>query len=346
MATATDVYDHEMPGGQVTNLRFQAEAVGLGDKWDDVKKTYAIANIALGDIVKVTPSSKVVGDLALFMVQNDLDGESVVEQAEKLDFPDSVISFMNGRIGVPSGGFPEPFRTRVLKGKKPEIPDGRRPGEMLPSLDFQKEQTTLTERYARPFIKQDDFPPEDKEITDYLSHNDILSNALYPDVHRDFVNHLGKYGDTSALPTPQFFSGMQEGEEINFIAKNGREQHIKLVAIGQIHEDGTRRVFFEVNGLQNSFDVLDRTSDVAANLKRKETADPEDEGSVGSAMKGLVVDVLKSAGDLVEEGEPLAVMSAMKMETIISAPKKGRIERFAVKTGDDLDSGDLIAVIR
>jgi len=139
MASATDVYKHEMPGGQVTNLRFQAEAVGLGDQWEDVKKTYAIANKVLGDIVKVTPSSKVVGDLALFMVQNKLDGESVIEQAEKLDFPDSVISFMNGRIGVPSGGFPEPFRTRVLKGKDPEVPDGKRPGEMLPSLDFKKE---------------------------------------------------------------------------------------------------------------------------------------------------------------------------------------------------------------
>ena len=139
MASATDVYVHEMPGGQVTNLRFQAEAVGLGDKWDDVKKAYAMANLALGDIVKVTPSSKVVGDLALFMVQNELDGISVVEQAEKLDFPDSVISFMNGRIGIPSGGFPEPFRTRVLKGKTPEVPEGKRPGEMLPPLDFKKE---------------------------------------------------------------------------------------------------------------------------------------------------------------------------------------------------------------
>jgi len=157
------------------------------------------------------------------MVQNELDGESVVEQAEKLDFPDSVISFMNGRIGVPSGGFPEPFRTRVLKGKKPTVPDGKRPGETLPSLDFEKEKATLTERYARPFIASENFPPTDKEITDYLSHNDILSNALYPDVHRDFVNHLGKYGDTSALPTPQFFSGMEVGEEITFVAKNGRE---------------------------------------------------------------------------------------------------------------------------
>lgn len=223
MASATDVYAHEMPGGQVTNLRFQAEAVGLGDKWDEVKKSYATANKVMGDIVKVTPSSKVVGDLALFMVQNGLDEDSVVEQAEKLDFPDSVISFMNGRIGVPSGGFPEPFRTRVLKGKAPEVPDGKRPGELLPSLDFAKEQVTLTERYARPFVKEEDFPPKDKEITDYLTHNDILSNALYPDVHRDFVNHLGKYGDTSALPTPQFFSGMEINEEINFVARNGRE---------------------------------------------------------------------------------------------------------------------------
>jgi pyruvate carboxylase len=138
MASATDVYSHEMPGGQVTNLRFQAVAVGLGDKWDDVKKAYAAANLALGDIVKVTPSSKVVGDLALFMVSNNLDQESVVDQAESLDFPDSVIDFMNGRIGVPAGGFPEPFRTGVLKGKDPSVPDGSRPGLTIPEVDFKE----------------------------------------------------------------------------------------------------------------------------------------------------------------------------------------------------------------
>jgi pyruvate carboxylase len=143
MASATDVYAHEMPGGQVTNLRFQAEAVGLGHQWDDVKKAYAMANRALGDIIKVTPSSKVVGDLALFMVSNNLNEKTLVEQADKLDFPDSVLDFMNGRIGVPAGGFPEPFRTKVLKNQTPSVPDGERPGTNMEPFNFEEQKELM-----------------------------------------------------------------------------------------------------------------------------------------------------------------------------------------------------------
>jgi pyruvate carboxylase len=205
MASATDVYNHEMPGGQVTNLRFQAEAVGLGEKWDDVKKAYAMANRALGDIIKVTPSSKVVGDLSLFMVQNDLDEFTVVEQAEKLDFPDSVLDFMNGRIGVPAGGFPEPFRTRVLKGNEPSVPDGSRPGLGMQPYDFDAQKITMAERLSKPYVQFKDVVTK-TDNTEYFCYNDLISAAMYPDVHRDFMTHIGKYSDTSIIPTPFFFS--------------------------------------------------------------------------------------------------------------------------------------------
>ena len=248
MASATDVYNHEMPGGQVTNLRFQAEAVGLGEKWDDVKKAYAVANMALGDIIKVTPSSKVVGDLALFMVSNDLDDKTVVEKAESLDFPDSVLDFMNGRIGVPAGGFPEPFRTRVLKGNDPTVPDGSRPGIGLKPYDFDEAQNTMRDRLSKPYVHFKDMLQR-TDTTEYFCYNDLVSSALYPDVHRDFMAHLSKYTDTSVIPTPHFFSKMQVGETIVFTHMNTREVTVKLVAIGNLDDSGHRRVFFEVNGL-------------------------------------------------------------------------------------------------
>jgi pyruvate carboxylase len=248
MASATDVYAHEMPGGQVTNLRFQAEAVGLGEQWDDVKKAYAMANRALGDIIKVTPSSKVVGDLALFMVSNKLNDTTLVEQADKLDFPDSVLDFMNGRIGVPAGGFPEELRTKVLKGKAPSVKDGSRPGIGMAPFNFEEQKELMIQRLSKPYV------PFKKlggriDTTCYVCYNDLISNALYPEVHRDFMTHLSKYSDTSYIPTPHFFSKMEVGELITFNDMTGTEINLKLVAIGAMNDDGLRRVFFEVNGL-------------------------------------------------------------------------------------------------
>jgi pyruvate carboxylase len=205
-----------------------------------------MANKALGDIIKVTPSSKVAGDLALFMVQNNLDLESVVEQAANYDFPDSVLSFMNGRLGVPAGGFPEPFRSRVLKGKPPQIPDGERPGTNMVPMDFELEKKILTERTG---VTWKEGKVESHKIADFYSDFDVVSHALYPEVHRNFRAHLSKYSDTSMLPTPYFFSGMKIGEEITFYHKHGREVTIRLVAIGHTTETGFKRVFFEVNNL-------------------------------------------------------------------------------------------------
>jgi pyruvate carboxylase len=164
-------------------------------------------------------------------------------------------------------------------------------------------------------------------------------------VHRDFLAHIAKYSDTSMIPTPYFFAGLKVGEQMQYKNIAGRDRYIKLSAIGNIQDDGMRRVFFDVNGLQNSFDVLDRTDSGATLADKREKADPTNEGHIACSMKGLVVDVLKTQGDLVEEGEPVAVLSAMKMETVISAPKSGRISTILVNQGDALDSGDLVAVI-
>jgi pyruvate carboxylase len=187
-----------------------------------------------------------------------------------------------------------------------------------------------------------------EDRTEYICYNDLLSNAMYPEVHRDFMSHLAKYSDTSIIPTPQFFSKMIVGESITFTHMNSREVTVKLVAIGHMDDDGNRRVFFEVNGLQNSFDVLDRTPDQAGASNKKvsrEKADPENQGHVPCSMKGLIVDVLKNEGDTVTEGEPIAIVSAMKMESVVSAQKSGKIAKILAKMGDALDSGDLIAII-
>jgi len=236
---------------------------------------------------------------------------------------------MNGRIGVPAGGFPEPFRTRVLRGEKPSVPDGKRPGETIPAPDFEAEAKKLTERTGVPFIEDFD-QIEDSETQNYFHYNDLISQALYPDVHRAFQSHLSKYSDTSMIPTPFFFAGMTVGEQVDYKNVAGRDRYIKLSAIGHVQEDGHRRVFFEVNGLQNSFDILDRTDAGVSLADKREKADPSNDGHIACSMKGLVVDVLKAEGDLVEEGEPIAVLSAMKMESVISAPKSGRITKCLV----------------
>jgi pyruvate carboxylase len=189
---------------------------------------------------------------------------------------------------------------------------------------------------------------ERTDTTEYICYNDLVSNALYPEVHRDFMSHLAKYSDTSVIPTPQFFSQMKVGESITFTHMITREVTVKLVAIGHMDDDGNRRVFFEVNGIQNSFDVVDRTPELtgkSSNKVSREKADPENQGHVPCSMKGLIVDVLKNEGDAVTEGEPIAIVSAMKMESVVSAQKSGKITKILTKMGDALDAGDLIAII-
>ena len=318
---APDLHKHEIPGGQYTNLRFQAQTLGLADRWGSIKRAYAEANQLLGDLVKVTPSSKVVGDLAQFMVQNDLDGEQVLAQADTLSFPTSVLDFLSGKLGQPYGGFPEPFRSRALRGKAPV---SGRPGATMSALDFDELKRQLTETH------------DDAAIRDV----DVMSAALHPDVLREYYQFRAKYGDVSMIPTRHFVAPMKIGEEISIDIEKGKTLIVVLTAIGELDDQGCRSVFLELNGQPRQIRVRDRSAIDAP--KARERADETNPGSIGAPMPGSVVDVRVDRGQLVSKGDPLVVLSAMKMETVVASPVVGRVARIAVVSGDVLRGGDLL----
>lgn len=233
-----DVYLNEIPGGQYTNLQFQAFSLGLGDFFEDVKKAYREANLLLGDIIKVTPSSKVVGDLAQFMVQNDLTADQVLERAEELSFPKSVVEYLQGSIGIPHGGFPEPLRSRVLKDM-PRI-EGR-PGAELKDLDFDKLKKELQESHT------------------CVTNRDVMSAALYPQVTNDFLNFREKYGPVDKLDTRIFLTGPKVGEEFDVPLERGKTLSVKALAVSaDLKPNGIREVFFELNGQLRAVHILDK----------------------------------------------------------------------------------------
>jgi len=326
LSGSSDVYKNEIPGGQYTNLLFQASQLGLGDRWVEVKRKYAQANQLLGDIPKVTPSSKVVGDLAQFMVAQKLEPEQVIEQAESLPFPDSVVSYLQGAIGVPPGGFPEPLRTRVLASRS--LADGSksyegRPGATMPDYDFESAKQQLLTKYPA--------------ITD----QDVLSYAMYPQVFRDWMDHRAVYGDVGALATELFLNPLAVGDEVELEAEPGRSFIVKLVSIGTPDDNGLTQVIMELNGERWFVEVTDNS--VVSTTKREKAS--EVPGMVGAPMPGVVVGVKVKAGDEIKEGEPLVVLSAMKMETVIPAPASGTVSRVLVTAGDKVDGDDLLAQI-
>lgn len=327
LSGSSDVYRNEIPGGQYTNLLFQASQLGLGDQWVEVKRKYAQANLLLGDIPKVTPSSKVVGDLAQLMVAQKLEPDQLIEQAESLAFPDSVVSYFQGGIGLPPGGFPEPLRSKVLKGRSLE--DGRaaydgRPGATMKPYDFDKELGLLQASY-----------PSNK------GERDALSYALYPQVFRDWQEHRAVYGEVEALPTEAFLHPMAVGDEVEFATEPGRSWIVKLVSVPKPDENGQTQVIMELNGERWFVPVTDNSVQ-SATAREKAGGSP---GSVGSPMPGVVVDVKVKPGDTIREGEPLVVLSAMKMETAIPAPASGVVERLLVSAGDKVEGDDLLAQI-
>jgi len=321
---SSDVYLHEMPGGQYTNLRFQSCELGLAERWPAIKRAYAAANRLLGDVIKVTPSSKVVGDMAQFMVQNDLDETAVVDQAETLSFPRSVVEFFQGHLGQPYGGFPEPLRTRVVRDLPTVI---GRPGAAFEPLDFEQLRKDLREKHG----------PGLRDV-------DVISAALYPKVFEEFLAFRESYADVSVLPTRNFLSRMAIGEEISVEIERGKVLIIKLRALGELDEDGCRVVYFELNGRPRAIRIADRS----ATTKRvvRERVDPSDAGSVGAPMPGVVLEVRTEKGADVKAGDALVVLSAMKMETVVSAPVSGKIERVVVAKGDQLSAGDLLVNIK
>lgn len=317
-----EVYQHEIPGGQLTNLLFQAQQLGLGERWLLTKDTYKVANHLLGDIVKVTPTSKVVGDLAQFMVSNNLTEEDVQKLATELDFPDSVLDFMEGLMGTPYGGFPEPLRTNILGNKRPKL--NERPGLSLKPINFAEIKEELLARYNN------------------VSQVDIASYVMYPKVFEQFKKIQELYGDLSVLPTRYFLKPSALGEEIVVEIEQGKTLIIKLLAVGEISQQtGTREVFFELNGEMRSVTVDDKTSSIETKTRPKATQPNE----VGAPMAGVVVEVRTKEGTEVKKGDPIAVLSAMKMEMVISAPVSGKIGEILVKEGDSVDASDLIAAI-
>ncbi|KAI3644045.1 hypothetical protein MP228_010209 [Amoeboaphelidium protococcarum] len=319
---SSEVLTHQMPGGQYTNLLFQATSMGLGERWTQVKKAYVEANRICGDIVKVTPSSKVVGDLAQFMVSNKLTEQDVYERAGELDFPRSVIEYFQGYLGQPPYGFNEELRSKILRGR--EKIEGR-PGASLKPFDFDALRKDLYSQYGP------------------ISEEDLSSSVQYPAVFKEFMEFKTKFGDVSVLPTRFFLSAMKINEECTVDIEDGKTLIIKLLAVGQSSKDGEREVFFSLNGQTRAITVKDKAS--ASEVKTRPKANPANKNEVAASMSGSVVEIRVKEGQAVKVGDPLFVMSAMKMEATVSAPLAGTVKEIHVQNNDSLSVGDLLCKI-
>ncbi|HSI67797.1 MAG TPA: pyruvate carboxylase [Planococcus sp. (in: firmicutes)] len=315
-----EIYEHEMPGGQYSNLQQQAKAVGLGTRWEDVKTMYSRVNLLFGDVVKVTPSSKVVGDMALFMVQNDLDENTVLTRGETIDFPESVIEFFEGYIGQPHGGFPKELQQVVLKGREAITV---RPGELLEPADFDEVKRHLFERLERT-----------------VSTQEVLAYALYPKVFDEYTTTNLQFGEVSVLDTLTFLYGMRLGEEIEVVIEKGKTLMVKLVSVGEPQKDGTRIIYFELNGQPREVSVQDMTVETDSTAKPK--ADLTNKSHIAATMPGTVLKVVTAKGQKVKRGDHLLVTEAMKMETTVQAPYDGIIQEIHVAANDGISTGDLL----
>ncbi len=321
--TVTDIYRYEIPGGQYTNLQPQVVSLGLGNRFDEVKEMYKKVNDMLGDIIKVTPSSKMVGDLAIFMVQNDLTPENIVQRGEALTFPDSVVSYFEGMMGQPAWGFPEELQRVVLKGKKPIT---CRPGELLPPIDFEEAKKQVEKFQPNP------------------TKRDILSWCLYPKVLEDYCEHRREYGYIMRMGSHVFFRGMYVGETTQISIEDGKTLVIKYLGLGDVDESGMRTVQFELNGMRREVTVPDPQA--AASVQKTVLADPDDKSQIGASIPGMVSRIAVKPGDRVEENQVLAVIEAMKMETSVVARMSGVIGEVFVQPGQTVKAGELLAVIK
>jgi pyruvate carboxylase len=320
LAASAEVYLHEMPGGQSTNLLEQAKALGLEGRWHEVCRTYAEVNRMFGDIIKVTPTSKVVGDMALFMVANNLTRADVETGTREVAFPESVVEFFEGRLGQPPGGFPKALQKRILRGRKPMR---GRPGSSLPPADFDATRRQL-----------------EKQIHRHVSDCEVVTHLLYPRVFPEFVAHQRKYSDTSVLPTPIFFHGLAPGEEVNVDIERGKTLIIRYLTVGDPHADGTRTVFFELNGQPREVLVADRS--LVSEVRKRPKADPNNPLHVAAPMPGLVVGVVTAPGEEVAKGQKLCTLEAMKMETTVYAEQAGRVAEVLAGPGTQVEAGDLL----
>ena len=326
-----DVYRHEMPGGQYTNLREQARAMGLQHRWAEVSKAYAEVNRMFGDIVKVTPTSKVVGDMAIFMVANDLGAADVLDPQRDVSFPESVVSLFKGELGFPPDGFPQELSRRILKCGTPGAvleapPAPYRPGDTLPAIDLDAARQEA-----------------EKAVGHQIDDNDLASYLMYPKVFREFAAHVRQYGDVSVLPTPTFFYGMAEREEIAVDIDPGKTLVIRLQGTTPADEEGLVKVFFELNGQARTMRI--EKTGAAKLLVRRPQAEPNNPSHIPAPMPGMIVTVAVKTGQSIRAGDPLVSIEAMKMESQIRAEHDGTVKAVHVKSGDTVAAHDLMLEI-
>jgi pyruvate carboxylase len=318
LAGTAEVYRHEIPGGQYSNLKPQAQSLGLGNKMPEIKKAYEEVNELFGDIVKVTPSSKVVGDLALYMVANNLNKEDILEKGESISFPESVRSFFRGDLGQPYGGFPEKLQKRVLKNEKPysDLPNAH-----LKPVDFEKEFLQFQKKFKKS-----------------LTFLDFLSWKFYPKVFEEYFNHYEQFGDVSILPTPQFLFGLKQNEEVLIELGQGKTLMVRLLYTGDADESGNRPVYFKLNGQTRFIEVRDHSiSSVKASNKKV-----NGEKEVGAPLQGMLSKIFVKEGAEVKKNTPLFTIEAMKMETTITAPKDVRIKKLFLSEGTLVETDDAV----
>ena len=317
---ASEVYLHEMPGGQFTNLKEQARSMGLEERWHEVAEAYAEVNQMFGDIVKVTPSSKVVGDMALSMVSAGLTRAEVEDPNRDVAFPDSVVSLFHGDLGQPPGGFPKALQDKVLKGKQPITV---RPGASVPPADLDAVKAEAEQKVERTIT--------DEELQSYL---------MYPKVYVDYAVHRRQYGPVEVLPTPVFFYGMEQGQEISVELETGKSLNIRCVAIGDVDEEGMVKVFFELNGQPRAVRIENKA--IAATVESHPKAEDGNPNHVPAPMPGVVASIAVQDGQQVSAGDLLLTIEAMKMETAIHADRDGSVKRLVVQPGAQVEAKDLL----
>jgi pyruvate carboxylase len=324
-AGASEVYVHGMPGGQYTNLREQARSLGLDDtRWPEVARAYADVNEMFGDIVKVTPTSKVVGDLAILMITSGLTREAVLDPDTEIAFPESVVQLFRGDIGQPLGGFPEGLQRKILQGA---VARTARPGALMPPADLPSLRAEASARAAHPVT--------DAQFASYL---------MYPKVFADYAADRRRYSDVAILPTPVFFYGMEPGQEINVDLEPGKTLIVRYVTKSEPHEDGTRTVFFELNGAPRSIRVTDRSQVPTRPPQRK--VDPGNPRHIGAPMPGTIASVGVAVGQKVARGDVVVTLEAMKMEAAVRAEIDGQVGEVLVRPGTQVDAKDLLVVLR
>jgi pyruvate carboxylase len=317
-AATAEVYENEIPGGQYSNLRQQADGVGLGGQLTTIKHNYSVVNKLFGDIVKVTPSSKVVGDMALFMTANNLTAEDVLNEKKNLSFPASVIGFFRGDLGIPYGGFPEKLRSIVLRN---EPPNQSADAQILPDIDLEDAQKKFNEQYPG---------------SNFL---DFLSYQMFPKVYDEYYNYQNTFGEVSNIPTPYFFYPLKNNEELLIELGKGKTIHVRLIYVSDADESGMRTVSFELNGYNRTIKVKDNAVQ-SLKPQHKKVTNPEHE--IGAPLQGKLSVVLVKEGDTLKSGTPLFVIEAMKMESTVSAPKDGVVKAVHITSGTMVDQNDMV----